>query len=337
MTIAVDAGSGRMRRRWWLLGAKLAVSIGLIAWLARGLGLRTIASTMATASPLRLVLAGVLLATSHLLASWQWGRLLARAGVRVSPARVIGYTWAAALGNLVLPTGAGGDVARVVGAGRESGDGPAVLAATLVDRMLGLTTLASLGVLGFPAIQSLVGTGGGRAVILALGANIVLGLGLFWLLLGPAREKALSWLARRLPDRPGTGAARLGRALDQMRVHQGYAPLVSIALGVQICRILAHAQVARALDIPLGLGYFFAFVPLLAVAVSLPVSVGGIGVRESLGAFLFGMLGIEAAQGSAMQLLAYLVTIAVTLPGAAAFVFLGRPPDATPPAGERDR
>jgi uncharacterized membrane protein YbhN (UPF0104 family) len=324
MTIAVDAGSGRMRRRWWLLGAKLAVSIGLIAWLARGLGLRTIASTMATASPLRLVLAGVLLATSHLLASWQWGRLLARAGVRVSPARVIGYTWAAALGNLVLPTGAGGDVARVVGAGRESGDGPAVLAATL-------------GVLGFPAIQSLAGTGGGRAVILALGANIVLGLGLFWLLLGPAREKALSWLARRLPDRPGTGAARLGRALDQMRVHQGYAPLVSIALGVQICRILAHAQVARALDIPLGLGYFFAFVPLLAVAVSLPVSVGGIGVRESLGAFLFGMLGIEAAQGSAMQLLAYLVTIAVTLPGAAAFVFLGRPPDATPPAGERDR
>ena len=54
MTIAVDAGARQVRRRrYWLLGVKLAVSIGLVAWLARGLGLRTIASAMATASPPR--------------------------------------------------------------------------------------------------------------------------------------------------------------------------------------------------------------------------------------------------------------------------------------------
>jgi hypothetical protein len=239
---------------------------------------------------------------------------------------VIGYTWAAALGNLVLPTGAGGDVARVVGAGRETGEAPAVLAATLVDRLLGLSALASLGLLGLPPLRALAGTSGGRAVVVAILANAAASLGLLFLLLGPAREKALSWLARRWPGRPGAGAGRLGQALDLVRARAGAGPLVLIALGVQTCRILAHAQVARALDIPLGLGYFFGFVPLLAVAVSLPVSIGGIGVRESLGAFLFGLLGIDAARGSAMQLLAYLVTIAVTLPGAIAFLLLGRLP-----------
>jgi uncharacterized membrane protein YbhN (UPF0104 family) len=338
MTIAVDAGTRQVRRRrYWLLGIKLAVSFGLLAWLARGLGLRSIASAMATASPPRLVLAGMLLAASHLLASWQWGRLLARAGVKVRPGRVVGYTWAAALGNLVLPTGAGGDVARVIGVGRESGDGPAVLGATLVDRILGLTSLASLGLLGLPVLEPLAGSHGGRAVILALCLNIAVSLGLLFLVLGPARAKALSWLARRLPGRSGTEAGRLGRALDEVRVRQGVLPLASIALGVQICRVLAHAQVARALDIPLGLGYFFAFVPLLAVAVSVPVSVGGIGVRESLGAFLFGMLGIDAARGSAMQLLTYLLTIAVTLPGALAFILLSRPPAQVTAAGDPAR
>ena len=109
MTVAIGTGAPHGRtRRFWILGAKLAVSLGLLFWLARGLGLRTIANAMASASPLRLLLAVLLLAISHVLASWQWGRLLGRAGVRVPPRRVLGYTWAAALGNLVLPTGAGG-------------------------------------------------------------------------------------------------------------------------------------------------------------------------------------------------------------------------------------
>ena len=326
--------SAALRRRG-LIALKLAVSVGLVAWLAHGLGWKAILNAMAQAQPPHLILAAGLLVASHLLASWQWGRLLARAGVTVRPWRVIGYTWAAALGNLVLPTGAGGDVARVIGAGRESGEGAAVLGATLVDRLLGLSTLGTLGLLGLLRLPALDGTHSGRTVMVAVLANAAATLGLLLFLLGPMRAKALSWLARRLPERPGQRAAALGAALDRLRTRPGLVPLIGISLLVQTCRILAHAEVARALDIRVGLGYFFAFVPLLAIAVSVPVSVGGIGVRESLGALLFGFLGIDAARGSAMQLLAFLLTIAVTLPGVAAFAALTRAPKHAPrPAGE---
>jgi len=322
-------------RRRWLVALKLAVSLGLVAWLARGLGLHAIVQAMAKAEPGHLLVAASLLVASHLFASWQWGRLLARTGVKVRPWRVVGYTWAAALGNLVLPTGAGGDVARVIGAGRESGEGAAVLGATLVDRLLGLSTLGALGLLGLTRLPELEGTHSGRTVVVAILANAAATLGLLTFLLGPMRAKALSWLARRLPGRPAQRAAELGAALDRLRKRPGFLTLIGISLLVQTCRILAHAEVARALDIRVGLGYFFAFVPLLAIAVSLPVSVGGIGVRESLGAFLFGFLGIDAARGSAMQLLAYLVTIAVTLPGVVGFAILTRAPRNAPrPAGE---
>jgi len=323
------------RRRPWLFALKIAVSVGLVAWLARGLGWKAIVNAMARAQPAHVLLAAGLLVVSHLFASWQWGRLLARVGVSVRPWRVVGYTWAAALGNLVLPTGAGGDVARVIGAGRESGEGAAVLAATLVDRLLGLSMLGTLGLLGLLRMPELEGTHSGRTVMVAIMANAAATLGLLVFLLGPMRAKALSWLAKRLPGRPGQRAAELGAALDRLRTRPGFLALLGISLAVQTCRILAHAEVARALDIRVGLGYFFAFVPLLAIAVSLPVSVGGIGVRESLGAFLFGFLQVDAARGSAMQLLAYLLTIAVTLPGVAAFAALTRAPRNAPrPARE---
>jgi len=331
---ALDPGAA-VRRRPWLFVLKIAVSVGLVAWLARGLGLKAIASAMARAEPAHLLVAAGLLVISHLFASWQWGRLLARAGVSVRPWRVVGYTWAAALGNLVLPTGAGGDVARVIGAGRESGEGAVVLAATLVDRLLGLSMLGTLGLLGLWRLPALEGTHSGRTVMVAILANAAATLGLLVFLLGPMRAKALSWLARRLPGRPGKRASELGSALDRLRTRPGFLALIGISLVVQTCRILAHAEVARALDIRVGLGYFFAFVPLLAIAVSLPVSVGGIGVRESLGAFLFGFLQVDAARGSAMQLLAYLLTIAVTLPGVVAFAALTRAPRNAPrPARE---
>jgi glycosyltransferase 2 family protein len=326
----------RRASRPWRFALKLAVSLGLLAWIARGFGLKAILDAMAGANPRHLAIAALLLVVSQLCSSWQWGQLLARAGVRVSPWRAIGYTWAAALGNLVLPSGAGGDVARVIGAGRETGQRASVLAATVVDRLLGLLILATLGLAGLVWLPALEGTRSGRAVIVAVVANTAVSLASLVLLLSPVRARAIAWVAKRLPGRGGERAERVGAALDRLREARGMAKLLLVSLAVQSARILAHAEVARALDIRVGLGYFFAFVPLLGMAVSLPISVGGIGVRESLGAFLFGLLGIDAARGSAMQLLAYLLTIAITLPGAVALTWNSRRLPSRP-AGEVGR
>lgn len=305
---------------------KIAVSVGLLVWLVRGLGLRAIGERIAAADPGPLAAAACLLALSYFLASWQWGRLLHLAGAEVRPARIIGYTWAAALGNLVLPTGAAGDLARVVGAGQESQRGAEVFAATLVDRLLGLAVLAVIGVFGLLAVHwtGSAENSGARWVAPAVAGNAAASLLLIALVLGPWGRWMVRRIAGRLPVRSGAQLARLETALDRYRAPHALLPLVGISTLIQSSRILAHAQVARALDIQVGLGYFFAFVPLLAVAVSLPVSIGGIGVRESMGAFLFGLLGIDPARGSAMQLLAYLVAIAVSLPGALLLIFAWR-------------
>jgi uncharacterized membrane protein YbhN (UPF0104 family) len=85
-----------------------------------------------------------------------------------------------------------------------------------------------------------------------------------------------------------------------------------------------HALVAHALGLQVPLLYFFLFVPLLAVIVSLPISFNGIGVREGAGIVLFGLVGVGRAQAFSFQFLTYLVMVAVSMLGG--LVFLVRIP-----------
>jgi len=93
---------------------------------------------------------------------------------------------------------------------------------------------------------------------------------------------------------------------------------------VQMSRIGVHALVARALGLSIPLSYFLLFVPLLAVIVSLPISLNGIGVREGAGIVLFGLVGVDRTAAFSLQFTTYLVAVAVSLLGG--LVFLARIP-----------
>jgi hypothetical protein len=96
--------------------------------------------------------------------------------------------------------------------------------------------------------------------------------------------------------------------------------LIAVAVIVQLSRIGVHVLVAKALNIRVPLAYFFLFVPLLAVIISLPISLNGIGVREGAGIVLFGLVGIGRTQAFSLQFTTYLVAVAVSLLGGLVFV-----------------
>ena len=98
--------------------------------------------------------------------------------------------------------------------------------------------------------------------------------------------------------------------------------MLIVAVIVQMSRIGVHVVVARSLGLHIPIAYFLLFVPLLAVIVSLPISLNGIGVREGAGMVLFGLVGVEGSRAFSLQFTTYLVAVAVSLLGA--FVVLGR-------------
>ncbi len=84
-------------------------------------------------------------------------------------------------------------------------------------------------------------------------------------------------------------------------------------------------------DVRVPNGAILAYVPAVAMAQVVPITIGGLGVREGLLAFFLHPLGVGTGRAVAIGLLWYGMTLLVSLLGAPAFaVGHKRHADATP-------
>ena len=317
---------GAPRPRWapsLVLAAKVAFSFGLFVFLFGRIPLDQFADTVGDARPEWLVAAWVLMLASNVLGSFQWGRLLRVVDIRIPFWKVCAYYHVGLFFNNFLPANIGGDIARVLDASRYGPNRTAAFSAVLMDRLIGTVALAGLSlVTTLPAIDHFhLGLMYG-----ALLGFFALSVTLLWAVFHPALLPA----CQRLLARVGLGRLNphLMELTGRLAGYRGQPRLIVQMFGVaavtQISRIGVHVLVARALGVDVSLLYFFLFVPLLAVIVSLPISLNGIGVREGAGVVMFGLVGVDRAHAFSLQFMTYLVAVAVSLLGG--LIFLVRIP-----------
>jgi hypothetical protein len=97
------------------------------------------------------------------------------------------------------------------------------------------------------------------------------------------------------------------------------------SLVYQLAVITTAFAASRALGISVGWLPLLAFIPVVAIAQVLPISVGGLGQREGAQVLLLGPLGVGAAKATALGLLLYGINLVVSLLGAPAFAMWSRP------------
>ena len=312
-----------------VLAAKVIFSLGLMVFLFARIPLGELGATLRGVSPGWLAAAAGLLFASNVLGAWQWQWLLRAVEIRIPFWKVLSYYHVGLFFNNFLPANVGGDFARVLDAARYGPSRAAALSTVVMDRLLGTLALAGLAlVTTLPAFRDFHQMGGLpiSAVYLALVGFFALSVVMTWVVFHPAMLP----VAQRVLARLGLGGFKpalddLAGRLQAFRDRRGlFVRLLAVALVVQVARIGVHVLVARALGLDLRLQYFFLLVPLLAVAVSLPVSLNGIGVREGVGIVLFGLVGVGRADAFTLQFTTYLVAVAVSLLGG--LVFLARAP-----------
>jgi hypothetical protein len=188
-----------------------------------------------------------------------------------------------------------------------------------MDRLIGTVALAGMAlVTTLPAINRFHLS----LVYFALVAFFALSVVLVWAIFHPGLLPAVERVLARI------GFQALKPHLDELaerirhfRDKRGlFARLLIVAFVVQMSRIGVHALVARSLHLDIPFTYFLLFVPMLAVIVSLPISLNGIGVREGAGVVLFGLVGVGRAQAFSLQFTTYLVAVAVSLLGGVIFL-----------------
>jgi uncharacterized membrane protein YbhN (UPF0104 family) len=88
----------------------------------------------------------------------------------------------------------------------------------------------------------------------------------------------------------------------------------------------AHQILIHAMGKSVEFKYLLIFLPLVALAGSIPISIGGIGLRESAYVYLFSGIGFTAAEGLALASFILMIWLVTSLPGLGVYLFMGTKP-----------
>ncbi|MGB3148484.1 MAG: lysylphosphatidylglycerol synthase transmembrane domain-containing protein [Paracoccaceae bacterium] len=238
----------------------------------------------------------------HVLAALKWWMLMDRA---IPLATALRAHFAGLGANLCLPGAAGGDAVRAALAFAALRDGPRVAAAALGDRMIDLVALACLMLSGLFLLK---GEGGGIGLAVTV-AGLVFAAALGGLFIFPKVARTLWARFPRLPAqalalRLADAFAALGRRPARLLLALG------LSAAIQSVLIILSVQLALLVGVDLPLAAWFFAWPLAKIISTLPISLGGLGVRESSLAALLLPFGADAAlvvaSGLAWQVILYL-------------------------------
>lgn len=285
-----------MKRALWV-AFKVLVTAALLAVIATRVDLRGVLATLGELG-LGVAVASVLLTLAAMAVSaWRWRRVLAYLGEDVPFLALLSDTLVGTTYNLLLPTSVGGDVARGLRSAGRVKDKEHAWASVMFERVMGLLSLALVSMVGL--MYGLT-----QALVPLLVAALVLAAGL-------AAALAFAPAPLRLAARASRwGARNLGDFLE--RLASAFAgPLARPAPRLEtFAWSLAYQVVALTILVPVGwqwgtpdlLRAIYLGVPIALVASTLPVSLGGHGLRESLFVVVLGPFGVSAERALALSL-----------------------------------
>lgn len=99
--------------------------------------------------------------------------------------------------------------------------------------------------------------------------------------------------------------------------------IVPIILITTLARIFLDYLLALSLGIELPLNCFFAMVPIVIILSTIPISIAGLGIREGIYVYLFGLIGMPKTLGFSISILVFSLSICSALTGGIIYLIIG--------------
>jgi uncharacterized protein (TIRG00374 family) len=288
-----------MKGSTWI---KIAVSVGLLGWFLAGVDLPQLREILTGISAGEGLLVVGLYAAAWLVNTAKWKTLLAGPSFgHLFALTMIGQFYA-----VVLPGQIAGEVVKAWKlVGRRTAGTAAIVASIFMDRLTGVAALLWVGFIG----ASLTSTASGGAWTAVFGLSIVgLGLSAFLVRLGPCRAWCRSVLAatgKRNPFAASLSVTLMNCIDAWIEILQSPVRLLkAVALG-GVFQCLAVVILQR---IATGMGVQVAFVDwcwiftAVSLLLLLPITIGGIGLREGALVTLLAGFGVTAEKALACSL-----------------------------------
>lgn len=311
--------SPRSATRWWSSRwLRAAISCGLLALLAWKVPFSPVLGALHRFSLLGLGLGLVVTLLQLLVGVWRWHRLLRRTGEQVAYRHLLFDHLVASAYNMVLPSAMGGDVIRAYRGGQRLSRAHRAWSTTLLERVVGVMCLA---LLALPGISLVPG-----AEPLRVPSFVLVGLGVVVLI---AADAPLRFVSRLAVARAPRLAALSEGVADDLR-----GPLATFGARGEafVWTLLYQAlglSILTAVVVPTGdthlISALYTGLPLIVVASMLPVSIAGLGLRESLFVLVLGRLGVDEPTALALALVWLATYIVLAVAGVACALLTDAP------------
>lgn len=265
------------KRLWQVL--RIIVAIGLLIWLGRRVNLHQLSSGLGTAKGGFLLLALFSYILYFLIATFRW-RLISITQKLSYPFKTLLSIYSTAfLFNNILPTAMGGDVIRLAYT-QEKGKRSIALSVVVVDRIMGMIGLFFLAF--FSSLFLFLKSGeSGFLIPILIGFLVALtsALALFFYPVYQFLSKGIKKI--KVFDL----GERLGRAYYEINKYRKEPKILIIAfllsLGVQISVALAWYFIGCSTGGDVNILWYFLYIPVITVIAMIPITLGGLGLRET--------------------------------------------------------
>jgi uncharacterized protein (TIRG00374 family) len=305
-----------MRRRSVRLSGTFVVTGLCVAYLVWKIDLRRTAHILADANLYDLVLAFAINALSVWPMALRWRWLLKARGIEERQSWLVRAYYTAYTAGQVLPTSIGGDAMRIFETSRRHpGNGGPVAGTVLLERALGGAATLTLAAVGFVLAIGHYDVGPylwveGAFVL----ATIALGVALFSRRAARQLARTEPLLRRMRVDKP------IRNAYIAIHAYRSNVRLLfavfALTLAVQSVRVLSIWLAGRAVGVDLPPRPYYVMGPLLFLVMLVPFTINGLAVRETFFVSFLGQLGVEPSKAFATGFVFFLVTVALSLPGA---------------------
>ena len=287
---------------------RAGLGVAVVAALLWHYDARPVFRILSRERPAYFALVVALYLAGQLLCAYRWQLLSEILKVQARLSEFVAYTFVGMFTNLFVPGLLGGDALRSIYLGRPRNRMGEAVASVVADRMVGLVGLFWLAAgsaifLNYAPLPSSVIT-----PTILVGALSLLGF-----LASPILARLIPLMPRPIRRAGGFVAPYL---------HHPVRLLIPIALSTTLQIVLAVGQYLLAVGLGMStpLSLFLLCVPIANVVASLPLTLNGLGIRESAYLVLFGMAGMGKDDAIALGLLWFAAMVIAGLTGGIAFV-----------------
>jgi uncharacterized protein (TIRG00374 family) len=229
---------------------------------------------------------------------------------------LIGYFF-----NLFLPSAIGGDFFRAYYLGKREGRGlSTTLTTTIIDRTAGVTAMLIIGLIF--ALSFNIKVDGYSLLPIFLLVTLAFVMGLIALFHKRMHSK-ISALLRRFELKELEEKMELVyEGLNRFRFNRtAIFSVIGLSLIIQFLVVVAMWIAALSIGIEAPFHIFLIFIPIINLSMAIPLTINGVGLRESIYYLLFSQIGVSMESAVTLGLLNFAVVAMTSLPGGIVYSF----------------